>query len=158
MEDFPSTLERLRTQLSALPALLAGVPRENLDRRVGGKWSVAENVAHLARHTELTIERVRAILSDENPVFPAYRAEDDPDWPAWQARSLEDATARLLAKRADLVATVDGLTPRELARTGRHARLGPLSLHAWLEFYLVHEGHHLYVIVKKARGLAEGAL
>ena len=28
-----------------------------------------------------------------------------------------------------------------------------LTLRAWLEFFLVHEGHHLYVIMKRARGV-----
>ncbi len=153
METAKSILERLRTQLSSLAALLEGIPRGDLDRRVQSKWSVAENVAHLARHTELTIERVRRILAEEEPVFPAYRAEEDPEWAAWQSRSFEDSMRRLQDSRAALIAAVEALTPEELARTGRHARLGRLSLRAWLDFYLVHEGHHLYVITRRARGL-----
>ena len=77
----------------------------------------------------------------------------DPSWPAWQARSFEDIPERLHALRATLIAAVEALTPEQLSRTGRHSRFGPLSLHAWLEFFLVHEGHHLYVIIKRARGL-----
>lgn len=146
-------LDRLRTQLSALPSLLEGIPRADLDKRVAGAWSVTENVAHLARHTELTIERVKRILAEHEPAFPVYRAEQDPEWPAWQARSFEDSLERLHAARATLIAMVERLTPGELARTGRHARFGLLSLRGWLDFYLVHEGHHLYVITRRAHGL-----
>jgi DinB family protein len=153
MDARTSILERLRTQLDSLPVLVEGVPRENLDKRVGDKWSVTENVAHLARHTELTIERVRRILEERDPVFPPYRAEEDPDWPAWQARSFEESMEELRESRACLVATVERLTAEELERTGRHARFGPLPLRGWLDFYLVHEGHHLYTITKRARGL-----
>jgi hypothetical protein len=153
MEALASILQRLQTQLSSLPALLEGVPRENLDQRVGDKWSVTENLAHLVRHTELTIERVERILAEQEPAFPAYRAEQDPDWPACRSRSFEQSFERLHAARAALVAAVERLTPGDLGRTGRHARFGPLSLRAWLDFYLVHEGHHLYVITKRARGL-----
>ena len=154
MEALTSILQRLRTQLSALPVLLEGISRESLDKRLGEKWSVTENVAHLARHTELTIERVRRILAEERPVFPPYRAEEDPDWPAWQSRSFEESLEELRAGRACLVAMVERVTAEELARTGIHARFGPLPLRAWLDFYLVHEGHHLYTITKRARGLA----
>ena len=45
------------------------------------------------------------------------------------------------------------LTPEQLARTGRHARFGSLTLRTWLEFFLAHEGHHLYVILKRAHGI-----
>ena len=153
MDDSRAIAERLQRQLAALPQLIEGVPRQNLDKRVGGKWSATENAAHLARHTELTIERVRRILAEEEPTFPPYRAEQDPEWPAWQARPFEEVMEKLRATRADLVARVALLTPEQLARTGRHARFGPLSLRAWLEFFLAHEGHHLYVLMKRARGL-----
>lgn len=148
-----SLLTRLHGQLLALPVLLEGIPREALDRRAGDKWSVTENVAHLARHHEITLDRIQRILSEQEPSLPAYRADQDPSWPAWQARSFEDIAQRLHALRTTLIAAVEVLTAEQLSRTGRHSRFGPLSLHAWLEFFLVHEGHHLYVIVKRARGL-----
>jgi DinB family protein len=152
-ETWTSILERLRTQLSSLPVLIEGIALEDLERRVGGKWSVAENVAHLARHTELMRERIQRILAQEEPLFPPYRAEQDADWPAWQARSLAESLERLQLARAALIAEVANLTPNQQCRIGIHARLGPLSLSAWLDFYLVHEGHHLYTITKRARGL-----
>jgi len=153
VDDSSAIGERLRRQLDALAQLIDGVPRAELDKRVAGKWSVTENAAHLARHTELTIERVRRILTDPEPTFPPYRAEQDAEWPAWQSRSFEDVVERLRATRADLVALVTNLTPEQLARTARHARFGPLTLRTWLEFFLAHEGHHLYVILKRSRGV-----
>lgn len=153
MDDPRAIIERLRSQLEALPHLIEGVPRAALDRRINGKWSVTENVAHLARHTELTIDRVHRILAETDPAFPAYRAEEDPQWPLWQSRSFEDSLARFRSSRATLTAGVESLTAEQMARTGRHARFGSLSLRGWLEFYFAHEGHHLYVITKRARGL-----
>jgi uncharacterized damage-inducible protein DinB len=152
VDDSKAIGERLRGQLDALAHLIEGVPRADLDKRVAGKWSVTENAAHLARYTELTIERVRRILTDPEPTFPPYRAEQDAEWPAWQSRSFEDVVERLHATRADLAALVRNLTPEQLARKGRHARFGPMSLRAWLEFFLAHEGHHFYVILKRAHG------
>jgi hypothetical protein len=93
------------------------------------------------------------ILAEEEPSFPPYRAEQDADWPTWQARSFEEVMERLRATRADLIARVALLTSEQLARTGRHARFGSLTLRTWLEFFLAHEGHHLYVILKRAHGI-----
>jgi hypothetical protein len=152
VDDAHPLLRRLETQLSALPTLLGGVPEKNLQTRIGGRWSAAENVAHLGRYTDLTLERIERILAEDSPAFAPYRAEQDPEWPAWLARPLEDNLARLRWSRAALVARARSLTDADLARLGRHAQFGPLTLAAWLEFYLAHEGHHLYVIFKRARG------
>jgi hypothetical protein len=152
MDEAHPLLRRLETQLSALPTLLGGIPEKDLQARIGGRWSVAENVAHLARHTDLTLERVERILAEDAPSFAPYRAERDPEWPAWLSRPLEDNLARLHRSRAALVARARSLTDADLARIGRHERFGPLTLAAWLEFYLAHEGHHLYTIFKRARG------
>jgi hypothetical protein len=146
-------LTRLRTQLSGLPALLGGARRHDYDVRVGGKWSVTEHVTHLARYHEVTIDRVRLILSEQDPAIDPYRAEADPEWAAWRAVSFEDAALRLHAARAALIGILEGLAPAQWARTGRHPRFGEMSLRAWMEFFLVHEGHHLYVITRRARGI-----
>lgn len=153
MDASTTILTRLRTQLSSLPALLEGVPRRDYDARVGGKWSVTENVAHLARYHEVTIERVRLILSEQGPAIDTYRAETDPEWPSWHGVPFEDAVLRLHAARGTLVGILEGLAADQWTRTGRHPRFGSLSLRAWLEFFLVHEGHHLYVIIRRARGI-----
>ena len=47
------------------------------------------------------------------------------------------------------------LTPEQLRRTGVHAKFGPMDVPRWLEFFLVHEAHHLYVSLQRlaeARG------
>jgi len=59
---------------------------------------------------------------------------------------------RLRALRGELVALVRALDASDLAHTGRHSSLGPLPVAEWLEFFLVHEAHHLYVAMKRARG------
>jgi hypothetical protein len=153
MEPSAAILARLQTQFTGLPALLDGVPRAAYDQRVAGKWSVTEHLAHLGRYHEVSIDRIEAILASDQPAFEAYRAEFDPEWAAWQSRSFEEAMQRLHAVRTALVAILQDLTPAQWARRGRHSRLGPLSVRAWMELFLAHEGHHLYVIARRARGL-----
>lgn len=153
MDPSVAVLGRLRTQLSGLSPLLEAVPREGFGTRVGGKWSVTDHVAHLGRYHEIFIERVRRILAEREPAFDAYRAEDDPEWPEWQSRSFEAALQHLHAVREALLSILQNLTADQWMRRGRHARYGSMSLRGWVELFLVHEGHHLYVITRRARGL-----
>ncbi len=146
-------LARLRTQLDALPLVLGDASEERLRRRLAsGAWSAHENLAHLARHHEVMIERLDRILREERPALPRYRAEEDPRWPAWSARSPSDVLSALRELRARLVARAEALSTDEAGRIGVHSSFGPMTLAAWLEFFLLHEGHHLYVALTRARG------
>ncbi|HEY7509324.1 MAG TPA: GNAT family N-acetyltransferase [Vicinamibacteria bacterium] len=148
-----SSLERLRTQLDALPVILGDASAEALRRpRPSGEWSAHENLAHMARQQEVFRGRLERILAEEAPALPQYRAEDDPEWPAWAALATGEVLARLRAGRAELVGALGRLAPGDLERTGVHARLGAMPLALWIEFFLVHEAHHLYTILRRVRG------
>jgi hypothetical protein len=149
----PSSASRLAAQLDGLPVLLAGAGPEALARRTrSGKWSVHENLAHLARHHAVVVDRVRKVLAEDRPKLPRYAAEEDAEWPAWVALSLDDILERLAALRGELKTLVGGLTDVQLARTGIHPTLGEMALPLWIEFFLLHEAHHLYLVMKRARG------
>jgi len=148
----PSTAARLATQLECLPALLGPKRAALRERTPAGKWSVHENLAHLARHHAVVLERVRRVLAEDRPSFDRYAAEQDPDWPAWAALSTDEVLGRLVSLRRELTARVTALSDRELERTAVHRTLGEMPLELWIEFFLLHEAHHLYVILKRARG------
>lgn len=150
-----TTAIRLRTQLDVLPLLLAGPAAGSSDiagiadaaerRPAPGKWSAREQLAHLARHHEVTGERLRRILEEPEPALPRYRAEDDPEWPRWAATPLAEVLDRLRALRAGLIGAVEAIPPADLDRRGVHPVLGAMPIPLWLEFFLLHEAHHLYV-------------
>jgi hypothetical protein len=53
------------------------------------------------------------------------------------------------------VALVRSLSPAESVRTGLHPAFGEMDVAGWLDFFLLHEAHHLYtalVRVAEARG------
>ena len=148
-----STASRLASQLDCLPALLEGASAEALSRRTrSGKWSVHENLAHLARHHDVFLERIRTVLAQDRPALARYAAEQDPEWLAWAALTTNEVLARLGALREELIATFRRLSDTELARPAIHPALGEMPLTLWLEFFLLHEAHHLYVVMKRARG------
>jgi len=53
--------------------------------------------------------------------------------------------------RAKLMARLRSLNKEDFERTGVHPKFGPMSLSLWLEFFLVHEAHHLYVVLQLVR-------
>jgi uncharacterized damage-inducible protein DinB len=143
-----NALRRLETQLEVIPVLLAGVSEESIVARpVSGRWSAGENLAHLARQHAVFLERLHRIQEEDSPNLGRYRAEEDPAWPEWSGLSLEEILARLKALRAEIVRLVRGLSDEESNRTGVHPLLGKMSVSRWLEFFLLHEAHHLYVVM-----------
>jgi len=142
-----ATLRRLETQLQALSIILGDATPEEIDTRPpSGQWSARENLAHLARHHEVMLERLRRILAEKAPLLERYRAEDDPGWPQWSGRSTSDILKAVPRLRTRLVARVRSLSRAQAARVGGHSRMGPMTVRLWIEFFLVHEAHHLYVI------------
>ncbi len=141
-------LQRLETQLEVIPVLLTGATPESVAARpVSGQWSARENLAHLARYHAVLLERIRRILEEDRPDLGRYRAEEDPAWPEWSDLSLEEILARLTALRAETVGVITSLSDEETNRTAIHPLFGEMSLSRWVEFFLLHEAHHLYVVM-----------
>jgi len=144
----PSLLGRLAGQLDALGPILGKAPAAALlARPADGKWSAHDNLAHLGRVQEVFFGRLDRILTEDRPALHRYRAEGDPDWPAWAALPPEEALSRLRQRRAELASRVAALTPEQARRMGVHSRFGEMDVAAWIEFFLVHEAHHLYVVM-----------
>ncbi|MEE8509733.1 MAG: DinB family protein [candidate division NC10 bacterium] len=152
-----SAVIRLETQLEALPLLMGKASPDAITRRpASGKWSAHENLAHLGRHHEVFIERVQRILAEDRPCLARYRAEEDPEWPKWAALPTDEVLRRLKKFRSDLITLVKSLSPDQLSRIGLHPTFGEMTIPEWIEFFLLHEAHHLYVIMTRIRGASVG--
>jgi uncharacterized damage-inducible protein DinB len=148
-----STRSRLVSQLDCLQLILGRRDAAAINRRpASGKWSAHENLAHLARIHEIYRERIGRILSEDRPQLPRYKAEDDPEWPQWMRMSAEEVVHRLTALRDELVQVVTPLSLDRLNRIGVHSALGDMTIPEWIEFFLLHEAHHLYAAMQRARG------
>ena len=150
-----STRFRLETQLEALPLIVGSASPSALETEPpSGKWSVAQNVAHLSRCQEIFVnERIRRILTEECPRFGRYRAEEDPAWPTWLSLPYSTTLERLHSGRTGLVDLVTNLSSEQQARMGSHPLLGEAPIPLWLEFFLLHEAHHFYVIMRRVHGI-----
>ncbi len=144
------TRRRLATQLDVLSMFLDGPSAAYAE--IGpedGGWSAKENVAHLARHAHVFLGRVDRILTEDRPDLGNYRPEKDPEWPVWRALPVEEALRRLHAARAQLLVWVDALSEEQTGRIGVHPQFGEWNIQRWLEFFLLHEAHHLYFMVRR---------
>lgn len=154
MPNNHSRLERCETQLQDFLAVaLDGISLDSLARKpVPEKWSAHENLAHLARYHQVFLGRVEAILAETAPSVQRYRAENDPGWPKWQSMPSQQMLANMSSLRTKLMARLRSLSEEDFLRTGIHSSFGEMSLALWLEFFLVHEGHHLNVVLSLVRG------
>lgn len=144
---------RLETQLEALALILDKASPESITRRpASDKWSIHENLAHLARHHEVFLERVQRILTEDKPRLARYRAEEDPEWAQWSTMSTEEVLRRLTMLRGELIMRVKNISPDQLSRIGVHSVFGEMTLPDWIEFFLLHEAHHLYGVMTRIRG------
>ena len=147
-----SRLQRCETQLGDfLAEALRGVPVETLATAIPGKWSAHDNLAHLARYHQIFLDRIARILTEDAPAFDRYRAEDDADWQGWRTLPTSQVLTRLASMRTKLMARLRSLNEGDFERNGIHPKFGAMTLSLWLEFFLVHEAHHLYVVLGLVR-------
>jgi hypothetical protein len=141
---------QLAQQLEALAFVVGRGPRAAVEVRTKeGQWSARDNLAHLARVQDIFFGRLDRILAEDRPRLARYRAEEDADWPGWQGLATGDAIESLRSGRERLIARLEALTPNELLRTGVHPAFGEMTIPEWFHFLLVHEGHHLYVALRR---------
>jgi uncharacterized damage-inducible protein DinB len=153
ISSMASRLQRCETQLQDfLATALPGISTDALSRRpILEKWSARENLAHLARYHQVFLERIERILTESNPAFGRYRAEEDPEWPKWSDIPTDKVLAELASLRAKLIVKLRSLSEEDFRKTGTHTKFGEMSLALWLEFFLVHEGHHLLTVLGLVR-------
>lgn len=147
-----SQIDHLNRQSELLQRALRAFSAEKFENRTPNKWSAREHFAHLARHQETYIHRIRRILNEEKPALPSYLAEEDAEWPEWHRLPLNEIETRWITQRSDLIELLQRTSPDHVHCIGIHSTLGELTLLEWLDFFLVHEGHHLLSILKLIRG------
>ncbi|MBO0939560.1 DinB family protein [Fibrella sp. HMF5335] len=152
-----SRLVRLQSQPDALSDLLAGLSVAQWQRRVQpGKWSIAEQLAHLARYQVVFRQRIDLICQTDQPHFDRYMADDDPDFAPWLTRLPDELLTQLQQDRAEINNKLAALTGGQLRRTGTHPTFGAMDIEGWTEFFLLHEAHHFLSIMRLAASARHG--
>ena len=132
---------------------VAGLSREDLIARPGpGKWSILEVVIHLADSDAIAIDRMKRILTEDNP--PLLYADETAyvDRLFSHDQSLEDALTLIEVGRRQFGQVLYRLPEEAFERRGTHNRRGPVTLASMVKGYTDHVDHHLkFVYDKRAR-------
>lgn len=144
-----SVTTRLQYQHKSLIEIIDGLSDEQVRRPyIVGKWSIFENIVHLETYQPVFIKRVKQILEGNNPVFDRYMAETDPMFHEHCNLSTREIMQSLLTTRKELSAGILTFPDTDLNKYGVHPVYGPMNLLHWLNFFLLHEAHHLFTIFK----------
>ena len=140
-----SILGRLQNQHEIIYSWMLSYSEDQLKERVvPGKWSAFENIVHLAAYHPLFIQRIGVILNNQKPQFAPYKAENDPLFYVYLEKSLQELAKDIKENRLIIVRILEAAGDEQLQYWGEHAKYGRLSLADWVEFFLLHEAHHLF--------------
>ncbi|TMI68425.1 MAG: DinB family protein [Bacteroidetes bacterium] len=149
-----SVASRLQYQHKSLLDLVDGLSDEQIRMQVDtGKWSIFENIVHLQTYQHTFIRRIRQMLDEQNPSFDRYTAEADPLFHDNCGKSTREIMQDLLTTRKEMAAGILSFNEIDLKKTGEHPVYGKMDLGQWMNFFLLHEAHHLFTIFKMAAKL-----
>ena len=153
--QIPSSVStRLQYQHKSLLDIIDGLSDEQIRLQLyPGKWSIFENIVHLQTYQHVLIERIRRILNQDNPVFERYTADADPRFLDNCGKSSREILQDLISTRKEISAGLLSFSANDLIQIGVHPAYGKMNLLQWLNFFLLHEAHHLFTIFKTAAGV-----
>ena len=144
-----ATLVRLKDQHHVLEILIKGISDAQLRKAIiTGKWSIFENIVHLATYQHTFLKRMGIILQEHHPTFNRYTAEADPLFHDNLTLGTSAIMQDLALTREGINAMLTSLSDEELKRIGVHPAYGQMTILQWTEFFLLHESHHLFTIFK----------
>jgi uncharacterized damage-inducible protein DinB len=149
-----SQLYRLKHQHETIAELVSGLTKEQLRMPVNpGKWSAQQNIAHLAAYQPVFLARMMRIQKEQSPSFERYVADNDPPFLEASQKNVPDLLEQIRVQRQSIVDMLLSLDETALRRTAIHPRYGNMDVSRWVEFFLLHEAHHLYTIFMLAADL-----
>lgn len=144
-----SIATRLEYQHKSLMDIIDGLSDEQIRRQaITGKWSIFENIVHLATYQRVFIDRLQKILDSEEPQFLRYTAEADPLFHDNCTKSTREIMQDLITSRRELIAKIASLGEKQVQRTGAHPLYGNMNIIQWVHFFVLHEAHHLFTVFK----------
>jgi hypothetical protein len=136
----PFYLERLAGTIARIESKVAGIPEQVLSNKLDGKWSIKQNIGHLAEVDEIAMKRIGEMKLGVSPMSPAV-FEPRQDYNEQPVRVVIDYFRR---NRLANIAEYGNLSENDLNRSSLHPRLKvhmtPVDL-AW--FDAEHDDHHL---------------
>lgn len=146
----PFFLERLDGTIARLERKTDGIADELLSEKFDGKWSIKQNIGHLAEVDEIANIRIDEMINGISPLSPAvFEPKYD-----YNAEPVFEVLKYFRDNRIKNLKKYRGLPEENLTRTSLHPRLKvmitPVDL-AW--FDAEHDDHHLVTINRILKSL-----
>jgi hypothetical protein len=147
-------IEEYLAGVQTLRQAVAGLGREQLlARPVPGKWSTMEVVCHLSDFEPILAERMKRVITHEQPTLLAADENLFASKLAYHDRDLEEELSLIELTRKQLARILRKLPPEALTRVGIHNERGPRTLEQLLAGATGHITHHVQFIRDKRRAL-----
>jgi uncharacterized damage-inducible protein DinB len=152
MKIYSSILDRLRSQHQVIYELIKDLDNNLIEKQPAkDKWSIKDNIAHIAYYHLKFLSRMELILKGKENIFKRYYPDEDPDFIEWRQMKKEELLRKLETNRKKVVDFIGELKDTDLEKTGTHQKFGKMNIVQWIEFFLLHEAHHIYTIFRLAR-------
>jgi uncharacterized damage-inducible protein DinB len=138
---------------------VAGLSPEDLLARPGpGAWSIQELVIHLADSDAISIDRMKRILTEDNPSLLYADETAYVDRLHHDEQSIEDALTLFDVGRRQWARVLRLLPDEAFLRQGTHNRAGIVTVGGYVEGYSQHLDHHLVFLKAKRERLGKPLL
>lgn len=139
----PFYLERLEGTITRLEQKLKHISEDKLSTRLNDKWSVKQNIGHLAEVDEIANKRIDEMIAGVSPMSPAvFEPKQD-----YNAMPIEKVLEYFKTNRLSNIKKYQQLNEVDLSKSSLHPRLkaqmNPVDL---AYFDAEHDDHHLVTI------------
>jgi uncharacterized damage-inducible protein DinB len=142
-----------------LSQAVAGLSHQDLLARPGpGAWSIQELVIHLADSDAIAIDRMKRMLTEDNPALLYADETAYVDRLHHDQQSIEDALALVEVSRRQWARVLRLLPDEAFLRRGTHNRAGIVTVGGYVEGYIKHLDHHLQFLKAKRERLGKPLL
>jgi hypothetical protein len=147
----PFYLERLNGTLLRLEDKVRNKSEEILSHKLDGKWSVKQNIGHLAEVDEIANKRIDEMIQNISPMSPAvFEPKAD-----YNAMSIVDVLKIFKANRTSNLTKYYNLSDEHLSKQSLHPRLNVMMNPVDLAYFdAEHDDHHLIRINEILKSLA----
>ena len=152
----PEVIDQYERGPAKVRAAVAGLTRDELTARPGpGEWSILEVVVHLSDSDCISIDRMKRMLSEDNP--PLLYADETAyvDRLYTHDQDLEDAIVLMEVGRRQWARVLRKLPPEAFDRHGTHNKRGRVTVGGMVPLYVKHIDDHLEFVRKKRAALGK---
>jgi hypothetical protein len=147
-------IERYASGPKSLRQVVAGLNQQQLlARPIPRRWSTMEVVAHLADFEVISVDRLTAIIAEQDPVLPGRDEQQYAARLSYHDRDVQEQLQLIELCRSHVLRILRTVPADCWSRQGLHTEAGPLTLTQQLQRTVNHLEHHLPFVQEKRLAL-----